>query len=137
LVSLFIIILVVLVTYFVRVVERGQRKILVNYTFFTRQVGNKGGGQSSHLPLKLNMAGVMPIFASSIHLLPSTVVSWVVQVIPLAGYATLRRHCRQANSSINGVVRSSHHLFRFLLYRAGFNSHRETANNLKMARLSR
>ncbi len=63
-------------TYFVVFVERGQRKILVNYA--RRQVGNKVyGGQSSHLPLKLNMAGVIPpIFASSIILLPATVVSW-------------------------------------------------------------
>ncbi|MFZ2739469.1 MAG: preprotein translocase subunit SecY [Burkholderiaceae bacterium] len=75
-VALLIVILVVLVTYFVVFVERGQRKILVNYA--RRQVGNKVyGGQSSHLPLKLNMAGVIPpIFASSIILLPATVVSW-------------------------------------------------------------
>ncbi len=75
-VALFIMALVVLVTYFVVFVERGQRKILVNYA--RRQVGNKVyGGQSSHLPLKLNMAGVIPpIFASSIILLPATVVSW-------------------------------------------------------------
>ncbi len=75
-VALFIVVLVALVTYFVVFVERGQRKILVNYA--RRQVGNKVyGGQSSHLPLKLNMAGVIPpIFASSIILLPSTVVSW-------------------------------------------------------------
>jgi len=75
-VALFICALVVLVTYFVVFVERGQRKILVNYA--RRQVGNKiYGGQSSHLPLKLNMAGVIPpIFASSIILLPATVVGW-------------------------------------------------------------
>ena len=75
-VALFIVALVVLVTYFVVFVERGQRKILVNYA--RRQVGNKVyGGQSSHLPLKLNMAGVIPpIFASSIILLPATVVNW-------------------------------------------------------------
>jgi preprotein translocase subunit SecY len=75
-VSLLIVILVALVTYFVVFVERGQRKILVNYA--RRQVGNKVyGGQSSHLPLKLNMAGVIPpIFASSIILLPATVVGW-------------------------------------------------------------
>ncbi len=75
-VALVIVVLVALVTYFVVFVERGQRKILVNYA--RRQVGNKVyGGQSSHLPLKLNMAGVIPpIFASSIILLPSTVVSW-------------------------------------------------------------
>ena len=75
-VALFIVVLVALVTYFVVFVERGQRKILVNYA--RRQVGNKVyGGQSSHLPLKLNMAGVIPpIFASSIILLPATVINW-------------------------------------------------------------
>jgi preprotein translocase subunit SecY len=75
-VSLFIIALVMFVTYAVVFVERGQRKILVNYA--KRQVGNKVyGGQSSHLPLKLNMAGVIPpIFASSIILLPATIVGW-------------------------------------------------------------
>ena len=75
-VALLIVILVALITYFVVFVERGQRKILVNYA--RRQVGNKVyGGQSSHLPLKLNMSGVIPpIFASSIILLPSTIVSW-------------------------------------------------------------
>ncbi|MDO8375621.1 MAG: preprotein translocase subunit SecY, partial [Aquabacterium sp.] len=75
-IELFIVILVALVTFFVVFVERGQRKILVNYA--RRQVGNKVyGGQSSHLPLKLNMAGVIPpIFASSIILLPATVVGW-------------------------------------------------------------
>ena len=74
--AIFIVAIVCLVTYFVVFVERGQRKILVNYA--RRQVGNKVyGGQSSHLPLKLNMAGVIPpIFASSIILLPATVVSW-------------------------------------------------------------
>ena len=73
---LFILALVVFVTYAVVFVERGQRKILVNYA--KRQVGNKVyGGQSSHLPLKLNMSGVIPpIFASSIILLPATVVGW-------------------------------------------------------------
>jgi len=67
---------VVAITWFVCFVERGQRKILVNYA--KRQVGNKVyGGQSSHLPFKLNMAGVIPpIFASSIILFPSTAASW-------------------------------------------------------------
>ena len=74
--AIFIVLVVGLVTYFVVFVERGQRKILVNYA--RRQVGNKVyGGQASHLPLKLNMAGVIPpIFASSIILLPATVVNW-------------------------------------------------------------
>ena len=64
------------ITWFVCFVERGQRKILVNYA--KRQVGNKVyGGQSSHLPFKLNMSGVIPpIFASSIILFPATAASW-------------------------------------------------------------
>jgi len=64
------------ITAFVVFVERGQRKILVNYA--KRQVGRKVfGGQSSHLPLKLNMAGVIPpIFASSIILFPATIAGW-------------------------------------------------------------
>jgi preprotein translocase subunit SecY len=69
-------ILVVVVTAFVVFVERALRKILVNYA--KRQVGNKVyQGQSSHLPLKLNMAGVIPpIFASSIILFPATLAQW-------------------------------------------------------------
>ena len=75
-VAMLIVAIVALVTFFVVFVERGQRRILVNYA--RRQVGNKVyGGQSSHLPLKLNMAGVIPpIFASSIILLPATIIGW-------------------------------------------------------------
>jgi len=71
--------LVVVVTGFVVFMERAQRKILVNYA--KRQVGNKVyQGQSSHLPLKINMAGVIPpIFASSIILFPATLASWFGQ----------------------------------------------------------
>ena len=74
--ALFIVALIGAVTAFVVFVERGQRKILVNYA--KRQVGNKiYGGQSSHLPLKLNMSGVIPpIFASSIILFPATIAQW-------------------------------------------------------------
>src|SRR5204862_1432071 len=62
---------------FVVFVERALRKILVNYA--KRQVGNKVyQGQSSHLPLKLNMSGVIPpIFASSLILFPSTLSTWL------------------------------------------------------------
>jgi len=74
--ALVIVVGVVVITWFVCFVERGQRKILVNYA--KRQVGNKVfAGQSSHLPFKLNMAGVIPpIFASSIILFPATAASW-------------------------------------------------------------
>jgi len=72
----FLFVMVVLVTALVVFVERGQRKITVNYA--KRQVGNKMmGGQTSHLPLKLNMAGVIPpIFASSIILFPASLAGW-------------------------------------------------------------
>lgn len=74
--ALIIMALVVLVTAFVVFVERGQRKITINYA--KRQVGNKiYQGQTSYLPLKLNMAGVIPpIFASSIILFPATAAQW-------------------------------------------------------------
>ncbi len=67
----------ILITGFVVFVERGQRKVLVNYA--KRQVGRKVyGGQSSHLPLKLNMSGVIPpIFASSIILFPATIAEFL------------------------------------------------------------
>jgi preprotein translocase subunit SecY len=75
-VALIIVALVVLVTAFVVFVERGQRRITINYA--KRQVGNRVyGGQSSYLPLKLNMSGVIPpIFASSIILFPATAAQW-------------------------------------------------------------
>ena len=75
-VALLIFALVVGVTAVVVFVEKGQRRILVNYA--KRQVGNRlYGGQSSFLPLKLNMSGVIPpIFASSIILFPATLASW-------------------------------------------------------------
>jgi preprotein translocase subunit SecY len=74
--ALLIAIAVLGVTAVVCFVERGQRKILVNYA--KRQVGNRVyGGQSSHLPFKLNMSGVIPpIFASSLILFPATLLGW-------------------------------------------------------------
>jgi preprotein translocase subunit SecY len=77
-ISIFVIIgLVFGVTYFVVFMERGLRKITVNYA--RRQGGRQGYmNQSSHLPLKLNMSGVIPpIFASSLILFPSTISSWL------------------------------------------------------------
>lgn len=74
--ALFIFLAAIAITSFVVFVEKGQRRILVNYA--KRQVGKQiMGGQSSHLPLKLNMSGVIPpIFASSIILFPATLASW-------------------------------------------------------------
>jgi preprotein translocase subunit SecY len=72
-------IIIVAITYFVVFVERGQRRIVVNYA--KRQQGRKVfAAQSTHLPLKVNMAGVIPpIFASSIILFPGTIANWFGQ----------------------------------------------------------
>ena len=74
---LFLFVLAVAVTGFVVFVERGQRRITVNYA--KRQQGRRMlAAQSTHLPLKLNMAGVIPpIFASSIILFPATLGQWL------------------------------------------------------------
>ncbi|MCH9645969.1 MAG: preprotein translocase subunit SecY [Proteobacteria bacterium] len=78
-----------LVTAFVVFMERGQRRITVNYA--KRQQGRKMvGGQSSYLPLKINMAGVIPpIFASSIILFPATLGGWFSQSEGLGWLADL------------------------------------------------
>jgi preprotein translocase subunit SecY len=73
---LFIVAIVVVVTWFVVFFERGQRRIVVNYAK-RQQGGQVFAAQSSHLPLKVNMAGVIPpIFASSIILFPGTIATW-------------------------------------------------------------
>jgi len=73
---LFLVVIALSVTAFVVFVERGQRRVTVNYA--KRQMGRRlYAGQSSHLPLKINMAGVIPpIFASSIILFPATLGKW-------------------------------------------------------------
>lgn len=90
---LFLIVLVTLTITFIVFIERAQRRIVVQYP--KRQVGQRMfGGESTHLPLKLNTAGVIPpIFASSLLLLPMTVASfstqggpdWITTVTSLLG----------------------------------------------------
>jgi preprotein translocase subunit SecY len=74
---LILIALVIAVVFFVVFVERAQRRIIIQYP--KRQVGTRvSGGESTHLPLKINTAGVIPpIFASSILLLPVTIISFL------------------------------------------------------------
>ncbi|MBX3605435.1 MAG: preprotein translocase subunit SecY [Piscinibacter sp.] len=129
-VCLFIIALVVLVTFAVVFVERGQRKILVNYA--KRQVGNKVyGGQSSHLPLKLNMSGVIPpIFASSIILLPATVVGWFATGDGLRWLKDLAALLSPGQPIYVMLYAAAIVFFCFFYTALVFNS-RETADNLK------
>ncbi|WP_119289002.1 preprotein translocase subunit SecY [Azohydromonas sediminis] len=128
--SLFIIAIVIAVTFVVVFVERGQRKILVNYA--KRQVGNKVyGGQSSHLPLKLNMAGVIPpIFASSIILLPATVVGWFATGEGLRWLKDLSA-ALSPGQPIYVLLYAAMIVFFCFFYTALVFNSRETADNLK------
>ena len=130
LVALIIVVLVALVTYFVVFVERGQRKILVNYA--RRQVGNKVyGGQSSHLPLKLNMAGVIPpIFASSIILLPATIANWFSSGESMHWLKDIASTLSPGQPVYVMLYASAIVFFCFFYTALVFNS-RETADNLK------
>jgi preprotein translocase subunit SecY len=128
--ALIIIALVVGVTYLVVFVERGQRKILVNYA--KRQVGNRVyGGQSSHLPLKINMSGVIPpIFASSIILLPATVVGWFATGDGLVWLKDLAAMLSPGQPIYVLLYAAAIVFFCFFYTALVFNS-RETADNLK------
>ncbi len=127
---LVILVSVVAVTYFVVFVERGQRKILVNYA--KRQVGNRVyGGQTSHLPLKLNMAGVIPpIFASSIILLPTTAVSWFTTGDGLGWLKDIAAKLAPGQPIYVLLYAAAIVFFCFFYTALVFNS-RETAENLK------
>jgi preprotein translocase subunit SecY len=129
-VFLFIVVLVVAVTFAVVYVERGQRKILVNYA--KRQVGNKVyGGQSSHLPLKLNMSGVIPpIFASSIILLPATIVGWFATGDSLRWLKDIAGMLSPGQPIYVMLYAAAIVFFCFFYTALVFNS-RETADNLK------
>ena len=127
---LFIILVVIGVTFAVVFVERGQRKILVNYA--KRQVGNKVyGGQSSHLPLKLNMSGVIPpIFASSIILLPATIVGWFATGDGLRWLKDIAAGLSPGQPIYVMLYAAMIVFFCFFYTALVFNS-RETADNLK------
>ena len=128
--ALFVAVLVVAVTFAVVFVERGQRKILVNYA--KRQVGNKVyGGQSSHLPLKLNMSGVIPpIFASSIILLPATAVGWFATGESFRWLKDIADLLRPGQPIYVMLYAAAIVFFCFFYTALVFNS-RETADNLK------
>jgi preprotein translocase subunit SecY len=132
--AILICILVGLVTYAVVFIERGQRKILVNYA--KRQVGNKVyGGQSSHLPLKLNMAGVIPpIFASSIILFPATITSWFTSGDTSSGVVRFLKDLAASlapGEPIHALLYAAAIVFFCFFYTALVFNSKETADNLK------
>jgi len=123
-------VLIVAVTAFVVFVERGQRRITVNYA--RRQQGRgMSGQQSSHLPLKLNMAGVIPpIFASSIILFPATLGNWLGQQENMAWLRNLSTALSPGQPLYVGLYAAAIIFFCFFYTALVFNS-RETADNLK------
>ena len=133
--AILICIIVAAVTYFVVFVERGQRKILVNYA--KRQVGNKiYGGQSSHLPLKLNMSGVIPpIFASSIILFPATITSWFTSAgdttNPFIRFLKDLAASMAPGEPIHALLYAGAIVFFCFFYTALVFNSKETADNLK------
>lgn len=130
---LFVLILFVIaiaVTAFVVFVERGQRRITVNYA--KRQQGRRVyAAQSSHLPLKVNMSGVIPpIFASSIILFPATIAGWFGQAHGLSILRTITL-ALSPGQPLYVLVYSGAILFFSFFYTALVFNPKETADNLK------
>lgn len=123
------------ITYFVVFMERGQRHILVNYAKPKRQ---QSGGRrmysvpsSTHLPLKVNMAGVIPaIFASSIMLFPSTIASWFGSNINCKWINIVSIYLEPGQLLYTILYSLAIMFFCFFYTSLVFNS-RETADNLK------
>ncbi len=128
--ALFLFVTMVGVTWFVVFVERGQRRITVNYA--KRQVGRQMmAGQTSHLPLKVNMAGVIPpIFASSIILLPATVVSWFGESEGMGWLRDISTTLSPGQPIYVGLYATAIIFFCFFYTALVFNP-KETAENLK------
>jgi len=122
--------LALLVTALVVFVERGQRRITVNYA--KQQRGRQMfAAQSSHLPLKINMAGVIPpIFASSIILFPSTVAGWFGNAQGMTWLRDLAAALSPGQPIYVGLYAVAIVFFCFFYTALVFNP-RETAENLK------
>jgi preprotein translocase subunit SecY len=128
------------VTFFVAWVEGGQRRIAVNYA--KRMVGRQMmGGQSSHLPFKLNMSGVIPpIFASSLLLFPATLANFAGTGVGQSGFMGGLKSFMQGLSASLSYGQPLHMFLYALLivffcffYTGLTFSSRETADNLKKA----
>ena len=126
---IFLLIMAVGVIFFINYVERAQRRIIVQYP--KRQMGNKmTGGESSHLPLKLNTAGVIPpIFASSILLMPVTLIGFSAGQGP-DWLTTVTAYLGRGQPAYLGIYISLIVFFAFFYTAIVFNP-TETADNLK------
>ena len=128
--ALILIILILLVVWAVVFMERAQRRITVNYA--KRQQGRRMyAGQTSHLPFKINMAGVIPpIFASSLILFPATVASWFGTSQAVSGLQRIAASLAPGQPIYILIYASLIIFFCFFYTALVFNS-RETADNLK------
>ncbi|PPI88560.1 preprotein translocase subunit SecY [Candidatus Pantoea edessiphila] len=127
---LFILLFIFMVTFFVIFVERGQRRIMANYA--KRQQGRRlYAVQCTHLPLKVNMAGVIPaIFASSIILFPATMTSWLGNNNHWKWLATVSLYL-QPGQPLYVLIYAAAIIFFCFFYTALVFNPRETADNLK------
>ena len=128
-----LLLIIVGVTAFCVFVERAQRRITVNYA--KRQVGRKMyGGQTSHLPFKLNMAGVIPpIFASSLLLFPATIASFLGanSDSKIAGFMQSLAASLGYGQPLHLVIYAALIIFFCFFYTALVFNARDTAENLK------
>jgi preprotein translocase subunit SecY len=126
----FLVVMVFIVTTGVVFVERAQRRIVVNYA--KRQQGRRVyAGQSTHLPLKLNMAGVIPpIFASSIILFPGTLGQWFGQTPGLEWLADVSL-AMSPGQPLYALAYAAGIIFFCFFYTALVFNPRDTADNLK------
>ncbi len=127
--TLFILILIIGVVYFIVRVERGQRRITVNYAQRQGRVAYQN--QQTHLPLKLNMSGVIPaIFASSLVIFPSTLATWFSTSENLSWLTDVAAALTPGNLPYTLLYSSLIIFFCFFYTALVFNS-KETADNLK------
>lgn len=115
---------------FVVFVERGQRQITINYAK-RMQGGKMYSAKSSHLPLKINMAGVIPpIFASSIILFPASIAQWFGHTKGFEWLATISVSLQQGQPLHMFLFAAAIIFFSFFYTALVFNP-RDTAENLK------
>jgi len=126
---LIILTLILAVIYFIVRVERGQRRITVNYAQRQGRVAYQN--QSTHLPLKVNMSGVIPaIFASSIVIFPSTLATWFSGSEGLSFLTDVSAALTPGNLAYT-ILYSALIIFFCFFYTAMVFNSKETADNLK------
>ena len=128
---LMVLVAVLLITAFVVFMESGQRRITVNYARRQGGAGKAYSNQSSHLPLKINMAGVIPpIFASSLIMFPATITAWFGNASEVRWLQTLTAALSPGEPLYMILYGAMVAIFAFFYTALVFNS-QETADNLK------